>query len=44
VVPHLEGSGEVARYLTVADLEEARALEQELAAIFRAWCDMRDGG
>jgi hypothetical protein len=42
--PHLEGTGEVARYLTVSDLEQARELEPELVAIFRAWCAMRDGG
>jgi hypothetical protein len=40
--PHLEGSGDVARYLTVEDLQQARELEPELAAIFRAWCEMRD--
>jgi hypothetical protein len=40
--PHLEGTGEVARYLNVKDLEQARQLEQELVAIIRAWCDMRD--
>jgi hypothetical protein len=40
--PHLEGSGDVARYLTVEDLQQARELEPELTAIFRAWCEMRD--
>ena len=42
--PHLEGSGDVARYLTVEDLQQARELEPELTAIFRAWCEMRDAG
>jgi hypothetical protein len=41
--PHLEGSGDVARYLNVDGLEQAKALEHELVAIFRAWCDMKDG-
>jgi hypothetical protein len=40
--PHLEGSGDVARYLSVEDLDQAQAIEQELGAIIRAWCDMKD--
>jgi hypothetical protein len=40
--PHLQGTGDVARYFNVADLEEARQLEPELLSIFRAWCDMKD--
>jgi len=40
--PHLEGSGDVARYLKVRDLEQARQLQGELAAIFKAWCEMKD--
>jgi hypothetical protein len=40
--PHLEGSGDVARYLTVEDLQQAKELEPELISIVRAWCDMRD--
>ena len=40
--PHLEGSGDVARYLSVEDMTQAKALEPELAAIFKAWCEMRD--
>jgi hypothetical protein len=42
--PHLEGSGEVARYFKVSDLEEATRLEGELVRIFKAWCDMKDRG
>ena len=41
--PHLEGSGDVARYLKVEDLDQARELEPELVAIFKAWCQMKDG-
>jgi hypothetical protein len=41
--PHLEGSGDVARYLKVEDRAHAEALEGELVAIFRAWCAMKDG-
>ena len=40
--PHLEGTGDVARYLNVGDLAQAKALEPELLSIFKAWCDMKD--
>jgi hypothetical protein len=40
--PHLEGTGDVARYLKVADLDEATELEGELLAIFAAWIEMKD--
>jgi hypothetical protein len=40
--PHLEGTGEVARYLKAADLPEAEELGPELSAIVKAWCDMKD--
>jgi hypothetical protein len=40
--PHLEGAGDVARYLNVEDLAQAKAFEPELLSIFRAWCDMKD--
>jgi hypothetical protein len=40
--PHLEGEGDVARYMKVADLEQAKELEDELVAIVAAWCDMKD--
>ena len=42
--PHLEGTGDVARFLKVADLAQAKELESELVSIFRAWCDMKDAG
>jgi hypothetical protein len=41
--PHLEGTGDVARYLKVADLAQATELEAELTSIIRAWCDLQDG-
>ncbi len=40
--PHLEGTGQVVRYLKVNDMLHARQLEQDLVAIFRAWCELRD--
>ncbi len=40
--PHLEGEGEVARYMKVNDLAHAREIEAELVAIFKAWCEMKD--
>ena len=40
--PHLAGTGEVARYLEVADLAQAKELEAELVSIFKAWCDAKD--
>ena len=42
--PHLEGGGDVARYLKVDDLAHAKELEPELVSIFKAWCDVKDGG
>jgi len=40
--PHLEGAGEVARYLRATDLAEAEELGPELIAIVKAWCDLKD--
>ena len=34
----------MARYLKVDDLAHAKELEPELVAIFKAWCDAKDGG
>ena len=42
--PHLEGTGDVARYLTFTSVEHAGELEAELLAIVAAWCDMKDAG
>ena len=40
--PHLEGSGEVARYIKVTDVDHAKELEKELLSIFKSWCEMKD--
>ena len=40
--PHLEGTGDVARYLNVGDLAQAKELEPELVSIVKAWCEMQD--
>ena len=40
--PHLEGTGDVARYLKVNDLAHAKELEGELVLIFTSWCEMKD--
>ena len=41
--PHLEGTGNVARYLKVTSLQEARQLAPELRRIARSWCAMKGG-
>ena len=40
--PHLEGTGDVARYLKINDLAHAEELEKELVSSVKAWCDMKD--
>jgi hypothetical protein len=40
--PHLEGSGEVARYFKVTDMAQAEELATELIAIVKAWCATKD--
>ena len=40
---NLEGDGAEARSFKVMDLDDLAAKEAELAAIVRAWCDMKDG-
>jgi hypothetical protein len=40
--PHLEGTGDVARYFKVRDLAQAEELAAELVSIFKAWCDLKD--
>ena len=40
--PHLEGTGDVARYLKVADIDQAKELKSELIGICKAWCDDKD--
>ena len=39
--PHLEGTGNVARYLKVTDLANARELETEFISIFASWCESK---
>lgn len=41
--PNLQGDGKEARSFKVTDLENLKAKEKELKAIFVAWCDMKDG-
>ena len=40
--PNLVGDGKEARSFKVTDLADLEAKQAELAAIFVAWCDMRD--
>ncbi|MEQ9536653.1 MAG: DUF1801 domain-containing protein [Deltaproteobacteria bacterium] len=39
--PRLEGGGNTARYMRIADLAEARAAEAALRALVAAWCAMK---
>jgi len=38
----LEGGGDVARYIPLADLEAVERERPALEAVVRAWCDSRD--
>jgi len=40
--PLLEGGGDVARYVRLADLEAVERGRPALEAVVRAWCDARD--
>jgi hypothetical protein len=40
--PRLDGGGDHARYMRIADLADADDAAAELMAIIRAWCDARD--
>ncbi|HLD93420.1 MAG TPA: DUF1801 domain-containing protein [Anaerolineales bacterium] len=40
--PHLEGSGDTARYLAIPSLKEAEALKKEIQGIVEAWIKLRD--
>jgi hypothetical protein len=42
VHPILEGGGDVARYVRLADLEAVEGARPDLEAVVRAWCDSRD--
>jgi hypothetical protein len=37
--PRLEGGGDVARYMRLADLAEVEAAADDLRAVVTAWCD-----
>lgn len=41
--PHLEGDGKEARSFKVKDLADLAGKSDELRAIFKAWCAMKDG-
>lgn len=41
--PSLEGSGDVARYMKFADVDDVAAKSTELLSLFKAWCEMKDG-
>jgi hypothetical protein len=40
--PLLEGGGDVARYVRLADLEAVERERPAIEAVVRAWCDARD--
>jgi len=40
--PHLEGTGDVARYLKVFEMDQAKSLEKELKSLVKSWCKMKD--
>lgn len=39
--PRLEGGGDVARYMTFADVAEVESAAEEIRAVTAAWCDSR---
>jgi len=39
----LEGGGETARYARFDDLDDVEAKREQLEAVVRAWCAMKDG-
>lgn len=41
--PILEGGGDTARYVRIADVEAVERMRAELEAVVRAWCDAREG-
>jgi hypothetical protein len=40
--PRLDGGGDHARYMRIADLADAETAADELTSVARAWCDARD--
>lgn len=41
--PSLEGTGDVARVMKIADAADLKAKTAELRRLAKAWCDLRDG-
>jgi hypothetical protein len=41
--PRLEGGGDTARYMRIADLADAEGLRGDLEAIVKSWCDLKSG-
>jgi hypothetical protein len=40
--PNLVGNGKEARSFKIESLDDLKAKETELIAVFKAWCDMKD--
>ncbi len=40
--PHFEGSGNVARYLKIFDMEQAKLISDEIVSIINSWCKMKE--
>ena len=40
--PHLEGGEKVARYMRFPDLETVDSLRDELTAVVKAWCELKE--
>ncbi len=40
--PHLRGSGNVARYLKIFDMEQAESINDEIVSIINSWCKMKE--
>ncbi len=41
--PRLEGEGDTARVMRFADLADVESGREDLEAVIRSWCEMRDG-
>ena len=39
--PRLEGGGATARYMKIADVDDAEAAKPDLVALVKAWCDSK---
>ena len=40
--PHLEGSGNTARYLKIHTMDQANELKSEIESIMKSWINMKD--